>query len=99
MLFIVEIIVLITFPFMETTHEQLNSSVLTPKKQSKIQCWIRKENEVLKEDFDNLWVVSRLFAFDEWKDIVSFLEEFIKSKLTSTLYLLTRFWLKFHKVI
>ena len=30
--------------------------------------------QCLRKIFDNLWVVSRLFAFDEWKDIVRFLE-------------------------
>lgn len=65
----------------DSTLGQSNSSAFH-NKQSTYLGWIRKEKEVFKEDFENLWVVSRLFAFDEWKDIVSFLEGLYQTKIS-----------------
>lgn len=40
------------------------------------QYWVRKSDDVLREDFNNLWIISRLFVFDDWKEITSFLQDF-----------------------
>lgn len=42
------------------TIVQSKSSVFAPEKQSKYHYWIRKEKEVFKENFDNLWVLSQI---------------------------------------
>lgn len=42
----------------EAFFVKLNSSVLAPDKQRKLQRWIQKDKEVFKEDFENLWVLS-----------------------------------------
>ena len=33
------------------------------------------------EDFDSLWIISRLFLYNDWKDIVKNLEEHIQTKI------------------
>ena len=40
-----------------------------------------KNSEVFKADFDNLWVVSKLFKFDSWVKINEALELFFDSKV------------------
>ena len=37
--------------------------------------WVHKNDEVLKEDFRSLRVVSKLFMHIDWRDIIKFLEE------------------------
>lgn len=43
--------------------------------------WVRKGDEVLKEDFNNLWIITRLFVFDNLKEITSFLEDMFQVKI------------------
>lgn len=59
----------------------LNSSVFSSEKQSSNLFWVHKNIEVFKEDFNNLWIISRLFVFDNWKEIKQTLEEWFNSKL------------------
>lgn len=33
-------------------------------------------------DFNNLWVISRLFEFNDWKEITKLLEELFQSEVT-----------------
>lgn len=33
------------------------------------------------EDFSNLWVTTRLFLFNDWKDIVKTLEDYFHTKI------------------
>ena len=37
--------------------------------------WVQKSDDCIKKNFSNLWILSRLFAFDEWKDIKAHLED------------------------
>lgn len=41
--------------------------------------WTQKNYEVFKENFNNLWVISRLF--NEWMEITKTLEEFFQTKV------------------
>lgn len=67
--------------FSEKDLKKPHSSVLAFEKQSLQKFWVRKNKEVFKENFNNLWVLSRLFVFDDWKDIAKFLEELYKVKI------------------
>ena len=40
-----------------------------------------KNTEVFKQDSDNLWVVSRLFLFNDWKEIAKTLEDIFQLKV------------------
>lgn len=40
-----------------------------------------KSDDILEEDFNNLWVLTRLFLLDEWKDISTFLEDLFQVKI------------------
>lgn len=51
----------------------LNRAASIKKKTSSY--WVHKNDEVLKEDFRSLWVVSRLFMHNDWRDIIKFLQE------------------------
>ena len=61
--------------------QSISSVVLTSDFQSATQYWVIKNSEVLKEDFDNLWIISRLFAFEDWKKIRKTLEDLFQSKI------------------
>lgn len=57
-------------------NEPQKGSVLQAEKQSMGAHWIQKNQEVFKKDFSNLWVILRLFMFNEWntiKDLVEYL--------------------------
>lgn len=43
-------------------------------KQSKQISWLQQNQDVFKEDFNNLWVITRLFSFNEWREIANALE-------------------------
>lgn len=62
-----------------------SNGILAPvaemRKQSMNLVWIMKNHDVLEEDFSNLWTLSRLFIFNEWKDIAMYLEEIFKAKI------------------
>ena len=45
-----------------------------------------KNSEVFKADFDNLWVVSKLFEFDSWVKINEALELFFDSKVINPFF-------------
>lgn len=57
------------------------SSVLVEVKQSINSSRIQLNDEVLQEDFNNLWIGSRLFEFDDWKEIAKVLEEMFNTKV------------------
>lgn len=40
-----------------------------------------RSKDILKEDSSNLWVLSRLFAFDDWNEIAELLENFFQVKI------------------
>lgn len=42
---------------------------------------MQKNLEVFKEDFNSLWIISKLFVFNEWKEIAKASEEIFKSKV------------------
>lgn len=77
-----------------TTILQLSKSLSqVPIKQSTIKNQglqsyrIHKISEVFREDFSSLWVITRLFPFNDWKDIAKKLEEHSHSKFASIHYL------------
>lgn len=43
--------------------------------------WVHKDYEVLSLDFDNLWVVTGLFAHNDWKEIKVTLENYFQSNV------------------
>ena len=43
---------------------------------------MRKNEDILEEDFNNLWVLNRLFFFDDWKDIKLYLEDLFPVKIS-----------------
>lgn len=49
-----------------------------PKSQKQ---WVCKGDDVIQEDFYNLWTINRLFTFDEWIEISLLLEERFKVKV------------------
>lgn len=51
-------------------------------KQPEEKFWVLKSNDILEENFNNLWVLNRLFIFDDWKDIVSHLEDLFQAKIS-----------------
>jgi len=55
--------------------EAVQSSALIKEIQSMESFWIQKNPEVFKENFNNLWVISRLFVFNDWMEITQTLEE------------------------
>lgn len=65
----------------EARSSQAHSYVSVPDRQSMVQYWVQKNNEVLKEDFNNLWIVSRLFQFNNQKEIASTLEVYFQIKV------------------
>lgn len=67
--------------FSKWNNELFKSPVLPHEKQSKMKYWVQKNFEVFKEDFTNLWVSSRLFAFNEWLEIANFVEELFQVKV------------------
>lgn len=62
------------------THSVLNtkkkSMEQAPKKSAKLNPLLSKKY------FNNLWVLTRLFAFDKWKDISILLEESFQVKIS-----------------
>lgn len=62
----------------------INSCQVTGGRQSvehfEQQYWVRKSDDILKEDFNYLWVLPSLFVFDDWKDISTFLEDLFANK-------------------
>lgn len=40
-----------------------------------------KNHDVAKVNFENLWIVSKLFASDDWRVIQKQLEEFLQTKI------------------
>ena len=50
--------------------------------QSEKHFWVRKNEDTLQENFNNLWVLNRLFIFDDWKDIALYLEELFQVKIS-----------------
>ena len=42
--------------------------------------WLIKNHEVVKVDFDNLWIITKLFAFDAWRLICKQLEMLSQTK-------------------
>ena len=62
-------------------NNQLISPAFPTSKQRMQNYWVRKSKDVLKEDFSYLWVLSRLFSFDDWKKIAEFLEYFFQVKI------------------
>lgn len=61
--------------------EAVQSSILVKKNQSMESFWIQKNSEVFKENFNNLWVISRLFVFNDWMEITKTLEELFQTKV------------------
>lgn len=57
------------------------STVLLPGKQGKESFWVQKNYEVFQEDFSNLWIISRLFVFNDWREIAICLENHLKTKV------------------
>ena len=51
-------------------------------KQPEKKFWVRKNEDILEEDFNNLWVLNRLFFFDDWKDIKLYLEDLFQVKIS-----------------
>lgn len=51
------------------------------EKQNKAALWIQKDHEVIQEDFNNLWIISRMFVFNEWKEIKKAVENFLQQKV------------------
>ena len=50
----------------------------SPPKQKQ---WLTKNHEVAKVNFENLWIISKLFALDDWRLICKRLEEFFQMKI------------------
>lgn len=44
------------------------------EKQSAHKYWVRKCDEVLREDFNKLWIITRLIVFDDCNKTTRFLE-------------------------
>lgn len=57
------------------------SSALDGVKQSINSSQVQLNEKVLQEDFNNLWVISRLLEFDDWKEIAEVLEEMFNTKV------------------
>ena len=36
--------------------------------------------EVFKQNFNNLWIIAKLFAFDDWKETKKVLKDYFQSK-------------------
>ena len=51
------------------SKESPKTSFFHTTKQSTSKYWVIKNPVVFKADFDNLWVVSKLFEFDSWVKI------------------------------
>lgn len=64
----------------EAVSNRNSSPVHTSIKQSKQPFWVKKNIEVFKEDFSDLWVVSRLLEFNDWIEIVRTLKLYFNSK-------------------
>lgn len=62
-------------------QSNLRTPVLGSEKQSMRSYWVQKNLEVFKEDFSNLSIVSRLFVFNEWKEIAKALERVFNTKI------------------
>ena len=50
----------------------------TPKLQKQ---WVRESNNVIQEDFNDLWIINKLFIFDEWIQISQLLEDRFQVKV------------------
>ena len=66
-----------SFPKNPIHSLQKNNSV----KQPEWKYWVRKSEDNLEEDFNNLWVLNGLFFFDDWKEIVLYLEDLFQVKI------------------
>lgn len=55
--------------------------VLEPEKHSMCNYWVIKNPEVFNTDFDNLWVVLKLFQFDNWVEIKDTLKLYFDSNV------------------
>lgn len=54
------------------------SSVLKTEKQSQ---WVNKNTEVIRAKFEHLRIVTRLFAFDNWREIQKMLKIYFQAKI------------------
>lgn len=61
--------------------KQNKISVLDMKKQSIRQHWIIKNPKVFQTDFDNLWVITRLFEFNSWVENKKTLQTLFQSEV------------------
>lgn len=81
------------FPSKKQSMESLGFSrlkhgpILVPDRQSKFRYWVLKNSDVIQEDFSNLWIVSRLFEFNEWLEIAKILKDYFQSRSYSILCL------------
>lgn len=48
---------------------------------SKQKHWLIKNHEVVKVNFENLWIITKLFASDDWKLIRKWLEVLFQTKI------------------
>lgn len=55
---------------------------------------MQKNPDVFKEDFSNFWVISRLFVFNEWKEIAKFLEDYFNLKFNINPLFADKAWVK-----
>ena len=60
-------------------NKKFQKSVHLPP--SKQKHWLIKNHEVLKVNFENLWIISKLFASDDWKLIRKRLEALFQAKI------------------
>ena len=44
---------------------------------------MRKSEDISEEDFNNLWVLKSLLFFDDWKEIVLYLEDLFQVKIST----------------
>ena len=40
-----------------------------------------KNSDVIQEDFSNLWIVSKLFDFNDWSEIARTLKDYFQSEI------------------
>lgn len=43
--------------------------------------WVIKNTEVIGAKFDHLWIVTRLCAFDDWRDVRKMLETYFGTSI------------------
>ena len=43
--------------------------------------WEIRKSEVIRTNYDHIWIVTRLFAFDDWKEIWKILETYFGTSI------------------